>query len=121
MVSTVARMNGASCVYSFKCTRSRPSAKTNRLWLGILTTLCTTANVPMAYRSTGCGESTRASRCATTTMVLSSPSELISCTELSRPTVSGRTACGNSTVSLTGSTGRLRVAWRRFAGSFVAL
>src|SRR5438270_10459544 len=41
-------------------------------------------------------------------MVLSSPSELISCTELSRPTVSGSTACGNSTVSRTGKTGSIR-------------
>src|SRR5260370_33415898 len=38
-------------------------------------------------------------------MVLSSPSEVMSCTELSRPTVSGSTACGNRTVSRTGNTG----------------
>ena len=36
-------MNGVSCVYSASRTRSRPSANTNRLWLGIFTTLCTTA------------------------------------------------------------------------------
>src|SRR5438067_2157532 len=90
-----------------------PSVKTNRLWFGILTTLCTVASVPMLNRSTGCGESTRASRCATTTIVLSSPRELISCTELSRPTVSGRTAWGNSTVSRTG-----RIGNDRSSGSF---
>ena len=45
-------------------------------------------------------------------MVLSSPKELISCTELSRPTVSGNTACGNSTVSRTGSTGKRPRAFR---------
>ena len=44
--STVARMNGVSCVNSVTFTRSRPSAKTNRLWFGIFTTLCTTARVP---------------------------------------------------------------------------
>src|SRR5438874_12763567 len=38
-------------------------------------------------------------------MVLSSPRELISWTELSRPTVSGNTAWGKSTVSRTGNTG----------------
>src|ERR1700751_3893747 len=46
-------------------------------------------------------------------MVLSSPRELISCTELSRPTVSGRTAWGNSTVSRTG-----RIGNDRSSGSF---
>ncbi len=105
IVVTRARMNGESCAKSASRTRSSPSAKTNRLWFGILTTLCTTASVPMEYRSVGCGESTRASRCATTTMVLSSPSELINCTELSRPTVRGSTAWGNSTVSRTGRIG----------------
>ncbi len=34
-----------SCVNSFRRTRSRPSANTNRLWFGIFTTLCTTANM----------------------------------------------------------------------------
>src|SRR2546427_2851375 len=57
----------------------------------------------------------RASRCATTTIVLSSPRELISCTELSRPTVSGRTAWGNSTVSRTG-----RIGNERSSGSFAS-
>ena len=61
-------------------------------------------------RSVGCGESTRASRWATTTMVLSSPRELINWTELSRPTVRGSTACGNSTVSRTGSSGSVRAS-----------
>src|SRR5947208_14023935 len=46
-------------------------------------------------------------------MVLSSPRELINCTELSRPTVSGRTAWGNSTVSRTG-----RIGNDRSSGSF---
>ena len=48
-------MNGVSCVNSVSLTRSRPSAKTNRLWFGIFTTLCTTARVPTVYRSVGCG------------------------------------------------------------------
>src|SRR5258708_30762604 len=39
-------------------------------------------------------------------MVFSSPKELISWMELSRPTVRGRTACGKSTVSRTGKTGK---------------
>src|SRR5215467_10910604 len=43
-------------------------------------------------------------------MVLSSPSELISWTELSRPTVNGNTACGNKTVSRTGNTGSERLS-----------
>jgi hypothetical protein len=47
----------------------------------------------------------RASRWATTMICFSSPSELISCIELSRPTVSGKTACGKSTVSRTGKIG----------------
>ena len=34
--STVARMNGVSCAYSVTFTRSSPSAKTNRLWFGML-------------------------------------------------------------------------------------
>jgi hypothetical protein len=66
--------------------------KDEQALVGHRTTLCTTARLPTANRSVGCGVSTRASRWATTTMVLSSPSELISCTELSRPTVSGSTA-----------------------------
>ena len=53
--STVAHMNGVSCVYSVTFTRSRPSAKTNRLWFGMRTTLCTTARLPTANRSVGCG------------------------------------------------------------------
>ena len=44
--STRPRMKGVSCVNSASRTRSRPSAKTNRLWFGILTTLWTTARVP---------------------------------------------------------------------------
>src|SRR2546429_5877604 len=67
----------------------------------------------MLNRSAGWGVSTRASRCATTTIVLSSPRELINWTELSRPTVSGRTAWGNSTVSRTG-----RIGNERSSGSF---
>ncbi len=39
IVDTRARIKGANCVNSDKRTRSRPSANTNRLWLGILTTL----------------------------------------------------------------------------------
>ena len=38
-VEYVALMNGVSCVNSPNFTRSRPSANTNRLWLGIFTTL----------------------------------------------------------------------------------
>jgi hypothetical protein len=41
-------------------------------------------------------------------MVFSSPSDWINWIELSRPTVSGSTACGNNTVSRTGSTGNGR-------------
>ncbi len=108
---TFARMNGANWVNSPRRTRSSPSANTKRLWLGILTTLWTTADVPTVYRSLAWGLSTRASRCATTTMVLSSPRELMSWTELSRPTVRGRTACGNRTVSRTGSTGKARTSF----------
>ena len=43
---TFARMKGVSCANSPTLTLSRPSAKTKRLWLGILTTLCTMAEVP---------------------------------------------------------------------------
>ena len=52
------------------------------------------------------------------------PRELISWTELSRPTVRGRTACGNSTVSRTGRIGKrpillgLRLLLLFLAGSF---
>ena len=46
MGDTRARMNGDNCVNSPRRTRSRPSANTKRLWLGILTTLWTTADVP---------------------------------------------------------------------------
>src|SRR5215470_5594042 len=56
----------------------------------------------------------RASRCATTTMVLSSPRELISWTELSRPTVRGSTAWGNNTVSRTGRIGSTPVSSSTF-------
>src|SRR5579864_61614 len=114
-------MNGVSCVNSASFTLSRPSANTNRLWFGIFTTLWTTASVPTLYRSVGCGVSTRASRCATTTMVLSSPSELISWTELSRPTVSGSTACGKRTVSRTGKTGSERLSGDIFSLCFCEL
>ncbi len=71
----LATMNGSNCENSPSLTRSVPSVKTNRLWLGILTTLCTVARVPIACKSLGCGASMRASRCATTTMVFSSPSD----------------------------------------------
>src|SRR5207244_582871 len=109
--STRHRIKGVNWVNSVSRTRSRPSAKTKRLWLGILTTLWTTASVPTVYRSVGWGESTRASRCATTTMVLSSPKELINWTELSRPTVKGKTAWGKRTVSRTGRIGSERSSW----------
>ncbi len=48
-----ARINGVNWVNSVNFTRSKPSANTNRLWLGIFTTLCTTASVPTLYRSLG--------------------------------------------------------------------
>ena len=70
--------------------------------------LCAPPPASRSNRSVGCGESTRASRCATTTIVLSSPRELINCTELSRPTVNGSTAWGKNTVSRTGRTGSVR-------------
>src|SRR6267142_2187020 len=55
----------------------------------------------------GGGSSMRGSSCATTAKSFSSPSnELTSASELSRPTVSGSTAPGNSTVSRTGRTGK---------------
>ncbi len=104
-VSHSAVINGVIWANSPSRTRSLPSVNTNRLWLGIFTTLCTVARVPMWCRSAACGESWRASRCATTRMVFSSPRDWISWMELSRPTVSGSTACGKSTVSRTGRTG----------------
>jgi hypothetical protein len=51
-------------------------------------------------------------------MVRSSVSDSISWIELSRPTVSGRTAWGNSTVSRTGNTGIRRMAGASFPGEF---
>src|SRR5258705_1637807 len=84
----------------------RPSRKITTLPFGIFTVLCTLAKVPTLCRSAAAGSSTRGSCWATTPKTLSSPcNELISASELSRPTVSGRTAPGNSTVSLTGRIG----------------
>ncbi len=103
--SAVATRYGCSCENSPSVTRSVPSAKTNRLWFGIFTILCTVASVPTLWRSDGCGLSTLASRCATTTMVFSSPRDWMSWMDDSRPTVRGRTACGNRTVSRTGRIG----------------
>jgi len=76
--STDAVMNGSNWLNSPSRTRCVPSVKTNRLWLGILTTLWTVASVPTLCRSAGCGASMRASRWATTTTVFSSPSDWIS-------------------------------------------
>ena len=93
-----------------------PSVKTNRLWLGMRTTLCTVARVPTACRSPGLGESSRGSSCAATTIARSSPSDSINWMELSRPTVRGSTAWGNRTVSRTGSTGIRAQCRRIFVG-----
>jgi hypothetical protein len=68
-----------------------------------------------ACRSAGLGASRRGSSCAATTIVRSSPSDSISWMELSRPTVSGSTAWGNSTVSRTGRTGILRTPGANFS------
>ena len=72
------------------------------------TILCTVARVPTVCMSSGVGVSSRASFWAVTTMERSSPSDSISWMELSRPTVRGRTAWGNKTVSRTGRTGTRR-------------
>ena len=83
--------------------RVEPSTKTTRLPLGILTVLCSLAMVPTRCRSASVGSSTRGSSCATTPSSFRSPSsEFSSASELSRPTVSGRTPPGNRTVSRTG-------------------
>src|SRR5581483_10068590 len=61
--------------------------------LGIFTVLWTLASVPTLCRSAAVGSSTRGSSWATTPINFSSPvSELTSASELSRPTVRGRTA-----------------------------
>ena len=120
-VSHSAVMNGAICENSPSRTRSLPSVNTNKLWFGIFTTLCTVARVPMWCRSAASGASCRASRCATTRIVFSSPSDWINRIELSRPTVSGSTAWGNSTVSRTGSTGIARPALATPSDSSLAL
>ncbi len=114
-------MNGVVCANSPSRTRSLPSVNTNRLWFGIFTTLCTVARVPIWCRSAASGVSCRASRCATTRIVFSSPSDWISWIELSRPTVSGSTAWGNSTVSRTGNTGTGRPAVDGFVDSSAPL
>ncbi len=108
-VSTSATMKGSDWTKRTSRTRLTPSVNTNRLWLGMRTTLCTVARVPTVCRSSGLGVSRRGSNCAATTIVRSSPSDSINWIELSRPTVSGRTAWGNRTVSRTGNTGILRI------------
>ena len=104
--STCAVRNGFSPSRSTISNLCRPSRKITTLPFGIFTVLCTLAKVPTLCKSAAAGSSTRGSCWATTPKTLSSPcNELISASELSRPTVSGRTAPGNSTVSLTGRIG----------------
>ncbi len=91
-VSTSATMNGSDWTNRSSRTRLTPSVNTNRLWLGMRTTLCTVASVPTVCRSAGLGASRRGSSCAATTIARSSPSDSINWMELSRPTVNGRTA-----------------------------
>ena len=87
--------------------RCNPSRKITTLPFGIFTVLWTFANVPTLWRSAAEGSSTRGSSWATTPSCFSSPSKAFtSASELSRPTVSGSTAPGNRTVSLTGRIGR---------------
>ena len=59
--STSATMKGSVCVKRTSRTRSVPSVKTKRLWLGMRTTLCTVASVPTTCRSAGLGASWRGS------------------------------------------------------------
>src|SRR5882724_8946232 len=85
-----------------------PSRKMTTLPFGIFTVLCTLANVPTLCRSAAAGSSIRGSSCATTPRYLSSSErELTRASELSRPTVSGRMAPGNRTVSRTGRIGKV--------------
>src|SRR5215470_7384290 len=75
---------------------------------GILTVLWTFAKVPTLWRSAAAGSSMRGSNCATTPKYLSSSvRELTKDSELSRPTVRGRIAPGNRTVSRTGRMGNV--------------
>ena len=104
--STFARKNGLIDTTDVIRMRSRPSTKTTRLPLGILTVLWSLAIVPTRWRSTSVGSSTRGSSCATTAKRRSSPcKEFSKARELSRPTVNGRTPPGKRTVSRTGNTG----------------
>src|SRR5512143_2712322 len=105
--STSARRNGRYCVtrlmrkrwMPWTTRRSEPSGKRNILWMWV--------KVPIGYRSLSTGSSTAGSRWVTTPITLRSlTASLTSATELSRATASGRIACGNSSVSRSGSTPR---------------
>ena len=91
--------------------RSTPSTSTLMVPSGSLSSCRIWASVPVSYRSPAPGSSVSADFCATSRIRLS-PSIAWSSAriDLSRPTNSGITMCGNTTTSRSGSTGRSRIS-----------
>ena len=104
-------------------TRDNPSTSTLIVPSGSLSSCSTWASVPTVYRSPAAGSSVSADFCATNRMRLSASMAFSSARiDLSRPTNSGITMCGNTTTSRSGNTGRSRIsgwdwAMGRSAGS----
>ena len=95
--------------------RAVPSTSTLMVPSGSLSSCSTCASVPTVYRSAAAGSSVSADFCASRMMRLSAS---IACSsarmDLSRPTNSGMTMCGNTTTSRSGRTGRSRISvWER--------
>ena len=99
----------ARSLMSLTLTRAVPSTRTLMVPSGNLSNCSTWASAPTVYRSAAAGSSVSADFCASNRMRLS---DSIACSsarmDLSRPTNSGITMCGNTTTSRNGNTGRSR-------------
>ena len=96
---------------SLTATRDTPSTSTLMVPSGSLSSCSTWASVPISYRSSAPGSSVSADFCATSRMRLSdSIAWSRARMDLSRPTNSGITMCGNTTTSRSGSTGRVMIS-----------
>ncbi len=111
-ISVPCPCNAPSCSTTLSTvTRDRPSTSTLMVPSGSLSSCSTCARVPTVYRSPAAGSSVSADFCATSRMRLSASIAFSSARiDLSRPTNSGITMCGNTTTSRSGNTGRSRIS-----------
>src|SRR5690606_16587638 len=98
--------------------RATPSTSTLMVPSGSLSSCSTWARVPTGCRSPAPGSSVSADFWATSrTCLLPSMARSSARMDLSRPTNSGMTMCGNTTTSRRGRTGRSKVVWEVLIGT----